>query len=213
MGPRRCDRRQGRGSGQALELGWGENTDPSAAPTVSRTSPPAAGPRRASAWGRLSRRTRGLLAGASVLLLVAALVLGLPRLLTTTGGPEAVATDFLQAIVDGGIEEVREHVEHAPDASSAALTAEIFGAATGRLDSFTIDDVDVGAGTATVTATLASGSEHSTTRLALTSHAESAFAPVGWELAPVTCCTVPTIAEPCGHRRRAGTAPGRTPGG
>ncbi|MGP9683456.1 hypothetical protein [Brachybacterium sp. AOP3-A1-3] len=119
------------------------------------------------------------------MLLLAALVVGLPRLLTATVDPESVATDFLQAIVDGDLEEVREHVEHAPDASGAALTAEILGAATDRLDSFTIDKVDVGAGTATVTATLASGSEHTTTRLTLTSHADSAFAPVGWELAPV----------------------------
>lgn len=216
MGPRRRDRRQAsrrqiREQGQALELGWGEDTDPSAAPTTARTSSSAAaphavaarrltdghrgdqqqsgerggGPRRASAWSRLSRRTRRILAAASVLLLLVVLVLGLPRLLTATVGPEAVATDFLQAIVDGDIEEVREHVEDAPDASGAALTAEILGAATGRLDSFTIDDVDVGAGTATVTATLSNGSEHSTTRLALTSQADSAFAPVGWELAPV----------------------------
>lgn len=213
MGPRRRDRQQStgqgrgrnRGQGHALELGWGESTDPSAAPTAARTPPPAAGPRsadgtggdpqqdagkgggprRASAWNRLSRRTRRLLAGASVLLLVAALVLGLPRLLTTTGGPEAVATDFLQAIVDGDVEEVREHVEHTPDASGAALTAEILGGAADRLDSFTIDDVELGPETATVTATLSNGSTHTTTRLALSARADSAFAPVAWELAPV----------------------------
>lgn len=205
MGPRRRDHgkgpgasRRARGQSQALELGWGEDTDPSTAPTPARTpsTPSADGrggapgrpdgrPGPGSGWSRLSRRTRGLIAGASVVLLVAALVLGLPRLLTATVGPEAVATDFLQAIVDGDVEEVREHVEHAPDASGAALTAEILGAATSRLDSFTIDDVDVGAGTAIVTATLSNGSDRTTARLALTSHADSAFAPVGWELAPV----------------------------
>lgn len=192
---------------KALSLGWGEDTDPRTAPllpgepgaygthgvTRDVASGDSADLSGASAGGshadrprqRLSPRTRRVLAIGLALALVGALTVGLPRLISTTGDPEQVATDFLQAIVDGDMEQVRAHVEDAPDASDAALTAEILESATGRLEYFTVDDVDVSAGTATVTVTLGNGDRTSTARLDLTSRSDSAFAPVRWDLAPV----------------------------
>lgn len=174
MGTSRRDRRQG----QAIPLGWGEDSDPSAAPAPSRQAPPA--PR-----GGLRPRARRMLGVGAALLLVVALAVGLPRLLSTTSTPERVAQDFLQALVDGDADHLREHVVAAPDASGAALTTQILQSATDRIQSFEIDEVEVGAGTATVTATLDNGEEALETTLTLTPESGSAFTPVTWVLEPV----------------------------
>ncbi|MGO1977035.1 hypothetical protein [Brachybacterium tyrofermentans] len=210
MGARRRDRSEGR----ALDLGWGADDDAAlppkastatgasaagaagaadgptgAAPGASRRgasrAPEVPGGKAGTRPRRAASRRRRVLAVGSALLLVLALTLGLPRLLSATTGPEQAATDFLQALVDGDLERVREHVEHAPDASGAALTSPILEAAGDRLESFTIDEVEVDGDTATVTVTLDNGSTTTTSRLPLAARDDGAFSPVRWELEPV----------------------------
>lgn len=185
MGPRRRDRTQG----QRLTLGWGEDADPAAAPSPpSPVAAPGEVPRAGSSETPSSRRSprlRRALAIGSALLLMVALTVGLPRLLAATTGPERAAAEFLQAVVDGDLELVREHVEDAPDASPAALTEEIVGAATGRLESFEIEEVAVEGGSARVTAILHGGGATQDVTLALRSVSRSSFAAVSWQLEPV----------------------------
>ena len=177
MGPRGRDREQGQG----LRLGWEEVEQPGTAAGAVHAGAGSVPPPPA----RLSPRARRILAITAATLLVAALTVGLPRLLTTSSAPERAVTDFLQAVVEGDAERVRTAVEEAPDASPAALTPEILRAATGRLESFEIAGVEVRGDTATVTALLHSGASTETVAFAVSSRSDSAFAPVAWELDPV----------------------------
>ncbi|MDN6329247.1 MAG: hypothetical protein L0J84_07875 [Brachybacterium sp.] len=193
MGARGRDRARGR----ALPLGWDEETAPTGASAP--TGPDAPPARSGSDPGpaeddesqptpdphRRSRRSRRLIAAGAVLVLVGALLIALPRLIGVATGPEQVTREFLQAVVDGDLETVRDHVQGAPDASTAALTAEVLAGAEDRLDSFEIQHVAVEAGTATVTAELRNGTGSSEGVFTLTSSSAGAFSPTVWELAPV----------------------------
>lgn len=128
------------------------------------------------------RRTAGTIAA---LLLVGVLAVGLPRLLPNGEGPEQVAEDFLQALVDGDIDQVREHVQDSPDTSDAALTAEILQSAADRVRDAEVAHIQRGSGTAEVTVRLANGEETIETTLMLRADSTSAFAPVSWELQAV----------------------------
>lgn len=177
MGSRGRDRTHG----QSLQLGWDGTEAPKSVQHAAQGTTGATG----SAPPRMpSRRRRGLAIGAA-LLLVAALTVGLPRLLTTSDGPERAVTDFLQAMVDGGIDQVRAHTEAASDASAAALTPEIMGGARGGIDSFEIQDVRTDGGSATVTALLHGGTSSQSVPFSLSAEAGSAFAPVHRALDPV----------------------------
>lgn len=160
-----------RAVGRALPLGWGDGAA-------------MAGP-SGSALRVRSRRTRRLLAIGCVLALVVALFVGLPRLLSSTAGPERVISEFLQAVVDGDLETVLAQTEDAPDASAAALTAQVLGEARDRLESFEIQQVEVAADTATVTASLHTPAARSEVTFTLTAADAGPFAPLAWELAPV----------------------------
>ncbi|HJG92531.1 MAG TPA: hypothetical protein K8V81_12495, partial [Brachybacterium massiliense] len=177
MGPRGRDREQGRG----LSLGWDEAGHSATAPGTADggTGAPQPSP------SRLSPRARRILAITASALLVVALTVGLPRLLTTSSAPERAVTDFLQAVVQGDAEQVREAVEDAPDASPAALTPEILGAATGGLESFEIAEVEIHGEAATVTALLHGGTSSRSVAFTLSARSDSAFAPIAWELDPV----------------------------
>lgn len=177
MGPRGHDREQGQG----LRLGWEEVEQPGTAAGAVHAGAGSVPPPPA----RLSPRTRRLLTITAAALLVVAMTVGLPRLLTTSGAPERAVTDFLQAVVEGDIEQVRAAVEDAPDASPAALTPEIMHAATGGLESFEVAEVEVHGDTATVTALLHGGASTETVAFAVSSRSDSAFAPVAWEMDPV----------------------------
>lgn len=177
MGSRGRDRTHG----QSLQLGWDGTEAPKSVQHAAQGTTGATG----SAPPRMpSRRRRGLAIGAA-LLLVAALTVGLPRLLTTSDGPERAVTDFLQAMVDGDIDQVRALTEAASDASAAALTPEIMGGARGGIDSFEIQDVWTDGDSATVTALLHGGTSSQSVPFSLSAEAGSAFAPVHWALDPV----------------------------
>lgn len=157
--------------------GAGGGDDPETAPSSS--------PERDSSRRSLSRRGRRVLAAGSVLALVAALLLGLPRLLGATDGPERAAREFLQAVVDGDLETVHAQSEEAPDASALALTAEILGGTEDRLESFEILGVEREAGTATVTAELRTGTTSREAVFTVTATDTGPFTPPDWELEPV----------------------------
>jgi hypothetical protein len=174
MGARGPDRTTGR----ALPLGWDDETAPAAAP-----APDGAGPQPEPR--RLSRRARRFLALCCVLALLAALLFGLPRLLAGAGSPQQVTADFLRAVIDGDLETVRARAEDAPDASAAALSAQVLEGADDRLESFEIRRTSVSAGTATVTAALRTGTTRSEATFTLTAADTGPFSAPEWELAPV----------------------------
>lgn len=128
------------------------------------------------------RRAAGTIAA---LLLVGVLAVGLPRLLPSGEGPEQVAEGFLQALVDGDVDQVREHVQDSSDTSDTALTAEILQSAADRVQDAEIANIQRGSGTAEVTVRLANGEETIETTLMLRADSTSAFAPVSWELQAV----------------------------
>src|SRR5699024_5265974 len=170
-------RRAGPAPGRALPLGWEDGPEPAtSAPRAGEAEPAAARP-------GLSRRR--LLALGAAVLLVLALALAVPRLLTDPAGPEQAVSEFLQAVIDGDLESVREQVEDAPDASGAALTPEILAGAEDTLRSFMIEDVEIAAGTATVTAALETGATAETSTFTLTATPGGAFSPPDWQLDPV----------------------------
>ncbi|MDN5900972.1 MAG: hypothetical protein L0H74_12990, partial [Brachybacterium sp.] len=163
------------GPGDARE-GSGPHSDPAG----DSGAEPAPAPRGTS---RLSRRSRRVIAACAVLVLVGALLIALPRLLGATTGPEQVTREFLQAVVDGDLETVRAHAQAAPNA--AVLTPQMLDGAEDGLDTFEIHQVTVEAGTATVTASLRTGTARGEATFTLTSTDTGAFSPAVWELTPV----------------------------
>ncbi|GAA4521216.1 hypothetical protein GCM10023160_07800 [Brachybacterium paraconglomeratum] len=186
MGARGRDRTGGRdrAAGRALPLGWGDEPA-SASPTGPSDPTGSSAPPEGAAPRRLSTRTRRLLAIGSVLALVAALFVGLPRLLSTTAGPERVTADFLHAVIDGDLETVLAQAEHAADASAAALTAQVLREAHDQLESFEIQHVEVTADTARVTASLHTAAASGEAVFSLTAADAGPFSPLAWELTPV----------------------------
>lgn len=178
-----------RATGRALPLGWGEDAATAGISGLGPTGalgpagPPA--PRDGSTRRSGSARSRRMLAVGCVLALVLALFLGLPRLLDSTAGPERVTSAFLQAVIDGDLETVLAQTEDAPDASAAALTAPVLGAAHDQLESFEIQHIEVTADTARVTASLHTGATRSEATFTLTAHDAGPFSSLAWELAPV----------------------------
>lgn len=187
MGARGRDR----GTGRTLPSGWGGQDAPSDLRTPGAPAVPdpsgADGNDRGSGSGSdgPARRGRRLLAVLAVLVLVGGLLLALPRLLGAGHGPEQVAGEFLQAVVDGDLETVRSHARDDAEASTAALTAEILAGAQNRPASFEIQQVTVEAGTATVTAALRTGTGREAVALTLSAHDAGPLSPVEWELDPV----------------------------
>ncbi|WP_301473567.1 hypothetical protein [Brachybacterium sp.] len=210
---RRRRRDPARAEGRSLEAGWGEDPDPAIAPSASphplhgaaggeaavpvgdvaaatSEAPDSAdgpvdradpAPRRHPRTVRWRRRAGTIAA----LLLVGVLAVGLPRLLPSGEGPEQVAEDFLQALVDGDIDQVREHVQGSPDTSDAALTGEILQSAADRVRDAEVANIQRGSGTAEVTVRMDNGEETIETTLMLRADSTSAFAAVSWELQPV----------------------------
>lgn len=194
------ERGRDRAAGRALSLGWDDDaaagasgrgpsgsSDPAGSTAPRGGSAPHGGPapHGGSAFRVRSPRTRRLLAVGCVLALVAALFVGLPRLLSSTAGPERVTGEFLQAVIDGDLETVLAHAEDDPDASAAALTAQVLAEANEQLESFEIQHVEVAAGAARVTAVLHTGTARSEATFTLTATDAGPFSPLAWELAPV----------------------------
>lgn len=202
MGARRRDR----ASGRTLSVGWEDETPPtprtaaghtaSAGHTAPSGHAASAGHTASTAQAGpaerdRSRRNRALIAILAVLVLVGTLLIALPRLLGAASGPEQVTREFLQAVVEGDLEAVQAHVQNTPDASTAALTAEVLAGAEDQLDSFEIQHVALKAGTATVTVELRTGADTGQGIFTLTSSDGGPFSPTVWELAPVMLPQLP----------------------
>lgn len=202
MGARRRDR----ASGRTLSVGWEDETPPtprtaaghtaSAGHTAPAGHAASAGHTASTAQAGpaerdRSRRNRALIAILAVLVLVGTLLIALPRLLGAASGPEQVTRGFLQAVVEGDLEAVQAHVQNTPDASTAALTAEVLAGAEDQLDSFEIQHVALKAGTATVTVELRTGADTGQGIFTLTSSDGGPFSPTVWELAPVMLPQLP----------------------
>lgn len=152
-------------------------------PSAETPSAPAAVDDRVSDTAPLRRRGWWLLGGVAALL---ALVLVLPQVLVGERSPETEARSFLQAILDGDTDAVREHmVEPEGGVLDLALTDQVVLAAEERVDRFTIEETRVDGDTAQVTATLSLGRRTQETTLHLTRHREGALRRPVWELEPV----------------------------
>lgn len=152
-------------------------------PSAGSPSTPVAADDRVSATAPFRRRGWWLLGGIAALL---ALVLVLPQVLVGERSPETEARSFLQAILDGDTDAVREHmVEPEGGVLEAALTDQVVLAAEERVDRFTIEETTVDGDTAQVTATLQLGRRTQETTLHLTRHREGALRRPVWELEPV----------------------------
>lgn len=172
-----------RSAGAALRGGstaWGSSAGIPSAGTPSAT---AAVDGRASAPSPHRRRRWWPLGGIAALL---ALVLVLPQVLVGERSPETEARSFLQAILDGDTDAVREHmVEPEGGVLDLALTDQVVLAAEERVDRFTIEETRVDGDTAQVTATLSLGRRTQETTLHLTRHREGMLRRPAWELEPV----------------------------
>ena len=113
-------------------------------------------------------------------------MLVLPQVLVGERSPETEARSFLQAILDGDTDAVREHmVEPEGGVLDLALTDQVVLAAEERVDRFTIEETRVDGDTAQVTATLSLGRRTQETTLHLTRHREGVLRRPVWELEPV----------------------------
>ena len=156
---------------------------PEDGPSAGTPSAPAAADDRGSAPAPHRRRRWWLLGGIAALL---ALVLVLPQVLVGERSPETAARSFLQAILDGDTDAVREQmVEPEGGVLEAALTDQVVLAAEERVGRFTIEDTTLDGDTAQVTATLSLGRRTQETTLHLTRHREGALRRPVWELEPV----------------------------
>ena len=185
---RRGSGRDQRATGRVIAGGWdGAEERPLSGPSPSAELPAAGVPPTPAAAGPspapLRRRRWWLLGGVAALL---ALVLVLPQVLVGERSPETEARSFLQAILDGDTDAVREHmVEPEGGVLDLALTDQVVLAAEERVDRFTIEDTTIDGDTAQVTATLSLGRRTQETTLHLTRHREGALRRPVWELEPV----------------------------
>lgn len=180
MPPRGRDRTPAR----ALPQGWDEGSAEADADRASAL-PRGPSPGRAPEAPGPSHRRRSLLVLATLAVLVLVLVVALPRLIAGSEQPEQLVGEFLQAVVDGDVEALREHVRQTATADDSALTAEILHEASDRVEDFEIRDVEIDAGTATVTADLLGGGRREEATFTLHASADGPFSILTWELAPV----------------------------
>jgi len=172
-------------AGRALTTGWGEGAPGPDAPAPSagrnaqhRIPADAAAP---------SRRARGVLAEIALLLV---LVLALPPLLIGGTPAETVARRFLQALVDGNVATVQEHLSAPGDALDLALAPEVVAATGARIEGFTLLATRIEDGRAEVHVRLRVGGRSLTTTLHLELRREGSWPRPTWALVPLTLPTV-----------------------
>lgn len=190
-------------TGRTLPLGWAQpEGEPLAQHGPAPGEAPATEPLGSTGQcrdagqgsGRRVRRPGLALTGAIGAVLV--LVLVLPRLLLGSASPEDPVREYLDALVAGDAATVREHLTDPAEASDAALTEDVLGAATDRITSYTIDAIRTDGRQAAVTASLRSGESVQQVSYTVRSQAMSSFVPSTWELLPVAAAEfVVTVPE------------------
>ena len=189
--------------GRSLRTGWGDRAPGAAVrgtaqwsglPAEDRDVPADGTEAQADGTAGPPRRARGVLAEI-VLLLV--LVLALPPLLMGGTPAEATARHVLQALVDGDVAALQEHLTPAGDALDIALSPEVIGATEARIERFTLTAVRADQDRAEVDARLRVGGRSVTTTLHLIRHRDGTWPRRTWELEPLTLPTV-QVAIPVG---------------
>ena len=191
--------------GRPLSTGWGDGAQgtavhstlewsgiPAGGPARPPDVPRAAGPDEAPADA--PRHVRGVLAEIALLLV---LVLALPPLLVGGAPAETTARRVLQALVDGDIATLQEHLAPAGDALDIALAPEVIAATAARIDRFAVLEVRTGQGHAEVDARLRVGGRSLTTTLHLVQEGQGPRPFRTWRLEPLTLPTV-QVAIPVG---------------
>jgi hypothetical protein len=140
------------------------------------------------------RRARGVLAEIALLLV---LVIALPPLLMGGTPAETTAREVLQALVDGDVAALQEHLTPAGDALDIALAPAVIDATEARIERFTLTAVRTAQDRAEVDARLRVGGRTVTTTLHLTRHRDGTWPRRTWELDPITLPTV-QVAIPVG---------------
>ena len=194
-------------AGRALTTGWGEDVQDPDAPgpafqLTATSGPPAAteaadgtGPEGCSPGRRDPHRPGRGVAAEIALLLV--LVLALPPLLLGGTPAETVARRFLQALVDGDMATVQEHLTPPGAALDLALAPAVVEATDARIESFTLLSTRFEDGRAEVRTRLRVGARSLTTTLHLERRQDGAWPRPAWTLVPLTLPTV-MVAIPVG---------------
>ena len=186
-------------AGRALTTGWGEDAQDPDAPgpafqltATGGTSATTAAPdgtgsedRSPGRWGP-HRPGRGVAAEIALLLV---LVLALPPLLLGGTPAEAVARRFLQALVDGDMATVQEHLTPPGAALDLALAPAVLEATDARIEGFTLLSTRFEDGRAEVRTRLRVGARSLTTTLHLERRQDGAWPRPAWTLVPLTLPT------------------------
>lgn len=166
--------------GRVLRTGWTEADGPLGVPAgPGHEAPGQAGP------GAPRPRRQGPRRLAAVLVVLTLLAVALPWVLLRGQDPEAVARDYLEALVTGDLEIVRDHLSPVEGALEVALSDPVRTATPGGITGYTIDGSVQRGGTATVRATLHNVREAHPVVLSLTAVPEGPLRTLRWELEPV----------------------------
>lgn len=194
-------------AGRALTTGWGEGAQDPDAPgpafqltatggsLASTAAPDGTGPEDLPPGRRDPHRPGRGVAAEIALLLV--LVLALPPLLLGGTPAETVARHFLQALVDGDMATVQEHLTPPGAALDLALAPAVVEATDARIESFTLLSTRYEDGRAEVRTRLRVGARSLTTTLHLERRHDGAWPRPTWTLVPLTLPTV-MVAIPVG---------------
>jgi hypothetical protein len=131
------------------------------------------------------------------LALLLVLVLARPPLLVGGTPAETVARRVLQALVDGDVAAVQEHLTPAGDALDLALGEAVIAATEARIEHAAITSTRIENGRAEVEARLRVGGRSLTTTLHLELRRDGPWPRPTWQLAPLTLPTV-QVAIPVG---------------
>ena len=185
-------RRQQTRSGRSIAVGWPEASSGDGSHGDERSAPHAPGAAgRSGPDGPLSSQAPAGNHGRRPLLLVGAvaailaLVLVLPPVLLGGVPAEEVAERYLEAVVAGDAETVREHLAPQEDVLDIALTDQVLAATRDPIERFSIDEVRIDGDRAEIIATLTLGDNALETTLHLARHREGMLRRQVWELRPV----------------------------
>lgn len=164
-------RGQEQSTGRIIPSGWSEADGFPAARTRGEDGPTIHSP--------------GLLRMAAVLTALSLLAVAMPWLLLRADGPEEVVRSYLDALIVGDLETVREHLEPAESAVGAVLSESLRAATPDRIIGFTVEEVTVRGTVATVRVRLRNAVEERLSEFSLTAVSQGALRAPRWELEPI----------------------------
>ncbi|MGP5415091.1 hypothetical protein [Brachybacterium paraconglomeratum] len=194
-------------AGRALTTGWGAGAQDPDAPgpafqltaiggTSAATEAPDGTGSEDRSPGRQDPHRPGRGVAAEIALLLV-LVLALPPLLLGGTPAESVARRFLQALVDGDMATVQEHLTPPGAALDLALAPAVLEVTDARIEGFTLLSTRYEDGRAEVRTRLRVGARSLTTTLHLERRQDGAWPRPAWTLVPLTLPTV-MVAIPVG---------------